>query len=235
MTTFSSSAYIMFSSKGGRFVFGDMQIQSQMPLKGFDADVSSHVHIPSAFKALVKGFKSYRSGSPPVTTAFTALCFLALSTILPTLAKGLSATFHDCLTSQKSHLTLQPASLMKYAAFPVLNPSPCKERNCSIKGYEKDSHSLHTESFSHKLLSADCISEFKTSAYPFSFIFIHFPARNPKRRHVCNIRQYQTNVREKRKMSSESNFFFSEKDFTEFDSVFAKPCSILSDGLCGIF
>ena len=86
--------------------------------------------IRDRFIAWHKLSKLWCKGSTPVITKKAAPFFRAflISSVISLIAiKGYFSLSHEYLVSHHEHPTLQPASLIKKALWPVWKPSPCNE------------------------------------------------------------------------------------------------------------
>src|SRR5665213_239623 len=106
------------SGKGGLNFFGERHIQSQLPVKGDEPEVSIFVANPSSCNVEVNSSRLYRVGSPPVITANLAGFLFAAEIIFSMLCKGYKFSSQLSFTSHQTQPTSQPASLIKYAALP---------------------------------------------------------------------------------------------------------------------
>src|SRR5947208_2455023 len=68
MIIFNSFANGTTAGRGALNFLGDKQIQSQVPLRGCEPEVSIFVSNPFSFKARVSQVRSCINGSPPVIT-----------------------------------------------------------------------------------------------------------------------------------------------------------------------
>lgn len=124
MTVFISSAMAVTSMSGGRCFFGERHIQSKVPLSGCVPEVSRNILYPLSFRRLHRESSLCINGSPPVMTTFFAGVSIMSETMSCTGLDGYSLLFHVFLESHHGQHTSQPPRRMKYAALPVLNPSP---------------------------------------------------------------------------------------------------------------
>src|SRR5687768_6355681 len=118
MIIFNSFASLITSGSGSLNFLGDKHIQSQLPLKGEDPEVSILVCSPASCNSFVSSSKLCSSGSPPVMTTISAGVFLTSDLKLRTSNSGCLSASQLSFTSHHTQPTSQPPKRIKYAALP---------------------------------------------------------------------------------------------------------------------
>src|SRR3954447_17954169 len=113
MMTFNSLAAASASGVGALNFFGDTHIQSHVPLKANDPEVSIFVSKPAVCNCHVNSSRLCISGSPPVITANLPGCADACSTISFITILGCLSASQLSFTSHQKHPTLQPPKRIK--------------------------------------------------------------------------------------------------------------------------